>query len=242
MLRLIFTGCLIGGGWIGLASPVYSQDTSTTTYADIRWVGAMKNVMQKGDLSACIDLDTLQPRTGLYGVGPLDRLSGELLIRNGQVYTARCYTDTAMQVVKTFRASAPFFVYGYVTNWRPVELPDSIQTLRDLQDYLEEWSTGRKRPFLFKLQGQIKQAQIHVQNLPSGSKISTPEDAHRSQLHFTLTNQEAEIIGFFSTTHQGIFTHHDSFLHLHLISGDERMMGHLDSVSLGSVILYLPID
>jgi acetolactate decarboxylase len=49
-----------------------------------------------------------------------------------------------------------------------------------------------------------------------------------------------EVVGFFSTEHKGIFTHHDSFLHMHLISSDEKEMGHLDELEIESMKLYLP--
>lgn len=36
------------------------------------------------------------------------------------------------------------------------------------------------------------------------------------------------MVGYFSTSHQGEFTHHDSFTHIHLITADRKVMGHLD--------------
>jgi acetolactate decarboxylase len=51
-------------------------------------------------------------------------------------------------------------------------------------------------------------------------------------------------IGFFSTEHKAIFTHHDTFLHMHLITTDRQKMGHLDEVFLkkGTIKLYLPTE
>ncbi|MBT3819061.1 MAG: alpha-acetolactate decarboxylase, partial [Lentimicrobiaceae bacterium] len=39
-----------------------------------------------------------------------------------------------------------------------------------------------------------------------------------------------------------VFTHHDSNVHMHLITTDRRKMGHLDKVLFGSgdIKLYLP--
>ena len=81
---------------------------------------------------------------------------------------------------------------------------------------------------------------IHVQNLPEGTKVSSPEEAHQGQTNFTLKNEQVEIVGFFSTEHQGIFTHHDSYLHMHLLTTDESKMGHLDQVESTEMKLYLP--
>jgi acetolactate decarboxylase len=41
--------------------------------------GAMKNVMWKGQLFGTIDLDTIFNKQHLYGLGPVEYLTGELL-------------------------------------------------------------------------------------------------------------------------------------------------------------------
>jgi acetolactate decarboxylase len=50
-----------------------------------------------------------------------------------------------------------------------------------------------------------------------------------------------EIIGFFSTEHKGVFTHHDSFLHMHLITKDKEKMGHLDAATFDRINVHLPV-
>ncbi len=90
------------------------------------------------------------------------------------------------------------------------------------------------------MQGTISNALIHIQNLPKGAKVSSPEEAHQGQVNYELKDEEVEIIGFFSTKHQGIFTHHDSFLHMHLITKDKSKMGHLDELEISEMTLYLP--
>ena len=92
------------------------------------------------------------------------------------------------------------------------------------------------------MKGQIDSAKIHILNLPKGTKVSSPEEAHQGQINYAIGNSEVEIVGFFSTEHKGIFTHHDSNVHMHLITTDRRKMGHLDKVLFGSgdIKLYLP--
>ena len=76
--------------------------------------------------------------------------------------------------------------------------------------------------------------------MPEGTKVSSPDEAHQGQTNYNIANENAEIIGFFSTEHKGVFTHHDSFLHMHLITKDESKMGHLDELEIGEMKLYLP--
>lgn len=207
----------------------------------VQFRGAMRNVMWKGELGGVINLDTLD-RKGLYGVGPVAGLRGELLILNGTIYQASVVTDTRMQVDVVDGAQAPFFVYAHQNRWREVLLPDSITSMETLEKYLDQSTAGLPRPFVFKLQGTLDSALIHVVNLAPGSIVRSPTEAHRGQQNYPLQHVPVDIVGFFSTEHQGVFTHHDSFLHLHAITADRKRMGHLDLVSFspGALRLFLP--
>ena len=217
-----------------------SNSEKSQDYADIKIVGAMKNVMWKGELGSSINLDTISDKKGLYGLGPVSYLTGELLINNGKSYVSKVTSDSTMTVEKNFKTFAPFFVYGNVTKWNEIELPSNVKSIKDLEEFIDEKTTEFKRPFAFKLIGQVSSAIIHIQNLPDGNKVSSPEEAHQGRINYDLQDEEVEVIGFFSTQHKGVFTHHDSFLHMHLIKKDESKMGHLDELKIRKMKLYLP--
>jgi acetolactate decarboxylase len=209
---------------------------------EVRIVGEMKNVMWKGQLHGNIQLDTITNKTNLYGLGPVEYLSGEILIIDGKSYKSSVVSDTTMSVEETYNIKAPFFSYANIAKWREQHLPDSIQTLQQLERYLDKVTQSLPRPFLFKLSGTIEQAIIHIVNLPKGSTVTSPEDAHKGQTNYTLRHEQCEILGFFSTEHKAIFTHHDTYLHMHLMTTDLQKMGHLDEVLFkkGTMKLYLP--
>lgn len=223
-----------------LSESIAQKRDIMTTDPEVHVVGAMQNVMWKGQLGGVISLDTLLPRKGLYGLGPVSYLRGEILINNGQAYRAEVIPDSSMVVEKTFKTSAPFFVYANVEKWREIALPLNVKNIGDLEGFIDRISQGNKRPFAFKLVGTISSGLIHVQNLPPGSQVSSPKEAHQGQVDFNLKKVQVEIIGFFSTEHQGIFTHHDSYLHMHLITKNEGQMGHLDKVEFEKMVLSLP--
>jgi acetolactate decarboxylase len=212
----------------------------SVTYPDVKIAGAMKNVMWKGELGSSIDLDSISEKNGLYGLGPKSYLTGEVLINNGKSYVSTVTSDSTMLVEETFDVTAPFLVYTNVTEWTEVEIPSAIKTIKELENFIDRETTHHKRPLAIKLTGKVASAKIHIQNLPKGTKVSSPEEAHQGQTSYGLENEEAEIIGFFSTQHQGIFTHHDSFLHMHLITKDKNKMGHLDELEIDKMTLYLP--
>ena len=149
-------------------------------------------------------------------------------------------SDSTMNVEKTFKTSAPLFVYANVTEWNEMAVPSDVKTIQDLVKFINDETAILKRPFAFKLIGHVSRAVIHIQNLPEGTTVSSPDEAHQGQINFDIANEEGEIIGFFSTEHKGVFTHHDSFLHMHLITHDESKMGHLDELEIGRMNLYLP--
>lgn len=238
--KLIVLGILTIG-MIGCNSILKeNKEKDTETYSNIRVVGAMKNVMWKGELGSSINLDTISDRKGLYGLGPVSYLTGELLINNGESYTAKVTSDSTMVVEKRYDISAPFFVYANITEWDEIKLPPHVKTIQDVEKFIDDKTSYFKRPFTFKLIGRVSNAIVHIQNLPEGTKVSSPDDAHQGQTNYDITDEDVEIIGFFSTEHKGVFTHHDSFLHMHLITKDESKMGHLDELEIEEMKLHLP--
>src|SRR5690606_26071311 len=137
---------------------------------------------------------------------------------------------------------APFFGYANVPNWIEQALLENIETIAQLEVYLNEITQNSTRPFMFKLTGTVASANFHIVNLPDGTKVSSHDDAHQGMVNYEVRNEDCEIIGFFSTEHQTILTHHDTYLHMHLMTSDRQKMGHIDDVTFkkGAMKLYLP--
>lgn len=212
----------------------------TNSTDEIKVVGALKNVIQKGELQGRIQLDTISIRKGLFGLGPEAFLTGELLIYDGESYVSRVQSDSSMLVYPNIDVSAPFFVYTNVAEWDMHDLPSEVRTIKQLEHYLEKHFSKLGQVFAFRLTGMARRAVFHVQNLPKGTTVRSPREAHQGQINYEIIHEDVKILGFFSKEHQGIFTHHDSYLHMHLITKDERMMGHLDELEIDTMQLYVP--
>lgn len=229
---------------LGLLILLAGSCTSNVRQTDnaVTVVGQMRNVMWKGQLSGTIYLDTLTNKNNLYGLGPVEYLTGELLILDGTSYESTVISDTIMKVAETYDVSAPFFAYATIPAWTSNPLPDTIESILQLERFLDKLPGSLSRPFMFRLSGSVERAMIHVVNLPKGSQVSSPDDSHEGQLNDDIHDVQVEILGFFSKNHRGIFTHHDSFVHMHLITADLKKMGHLDEVHFrkGSMTLNLP--
>lgn len=209
---------------------------------EVKIVGEIKNVMRKGQLQASISLDTISDKSHLYGLGPVEYLKGEIMVFEGKSYKSTVVSDSTMLVEETFAIKAPFFGYANVPNWTEQSLPENIQTLEELEVYLNETTQSATRPFMFKLKGTIEFASIHIVNLPDGIEVKSHHDAHQGMINYEVNNEDCDIVGFFSTEHQTILTHHDTYLHLHLMTSDKSKMGHLDDIKFkkGAIKLYLP--
>ncbi len=236
LIVALFTNCANN------TQPTDAAHSGKKNIPTVSIVGEMRNVMHKGELAGTINLDTISNKSHLYGLGPVEFLNGEILIVDGKCYVSKVVNDSAMTVQETFQVKAPFFVYSNVEHWFEVAVPDSVQNIHQLELYLDQVTKKCVRPFAFRIVGNIDSAKIHIVNLPAGSIVHSPEEAHQGQKTYSVINKEVEITGFFSTEHAGVFIHHDSFVHMHLLTNDKKQMGHVDKLQLtkGKFKLYLP--
>ncbi len=235
---LIFTIC---GFNILFSTQTNSQTTESYINDSVIIVGEMKNVMWKGELFGVINIDTISNKNHLYGLGPVEYLTGEIMLIDGKGYKAVVVDDTTMEVTETFSVKAPFFAYANILSWKEIPMNDSISTIPQLENYLNGLTKKDQRPFFFRINATVDNAVVHVANLPAGTTVASPEDAHLGQKNYEIINKEVELVGFFSTKHKSIFTHHDTYVHIHLITHDKQQMGHLETLNLkkGTATIYI---
>ena len=219
-------------------SPTAQSELSSSLHT-VTVTGAMRNVMWKGELGPVISLDSLRNK-GSYGIGPLSGLRGEILLSNGIPYVSFIDEEGTPRVEKRPDATAPFLVRTSQVTWDQHKLPNTEINHKYIEHYLNKLATKYDEPFAFRILGNATAADIHVQNLAPGSIVSSPTEAHAGQVNLQVPPGAVEILGFYSRKHQGIFTHHDSNVHMHLITEDKKMMGHLDSFVGWDVELLLP--
>ena len=211
---------------------------------EVRVAGALKIMMHKGDLSAKIVTDTLLKKySNLYGLGAVENLKGEILILNSKVYVSK---EKNKQVIVTEepQTAASLLVYTSVDKWQEVSaLPAG--SLQELETFIFEQAqksgidTNKAFPFLVK--GVVPELQWHVINWKDGDTEHSHTKHINSGANGTLKNKEVEILGFYSLKHKRIFTHHTSFMHMHFITKDNALSGHIDAISTNkNLVLYLP--
>jgi acetolactate decarboxylase len=145
VLSVFSTGCQ--------SDPGPEEQLGEGDWPEVYITGAMKRVMWEGKLDGLVSFDTLNDQPDLYGLGPLSGLRGEITIDAGQVYVSRVTSDTSMEVTKTNEVSAPFFVRAQVTDWQETQLPDTVRSIQQLEEYLIDQRKQSERPLPLQTDG-----------------------------------------------------------------------------------------
>ncbi len=210
----------------------------------VKWAGALRNVHQGLDFSAKIDLAPLADLPHIYAVGPLEELRGEVTIWNGKPLISHI-VNQQLQVDNSFSGKASFLVYGQARAWKKTKIAIPLN-LAEIDDVIKQEATkygiNTEQPFPFLIEGTARKAQYHVMNRTDSTPSTTGPSTHeKAKVHFTITDRPVQLLGFYSEHHQGIFTHHSSFVHMHIKTQDNKAAGHLEDLQLEQgALLLLP--
>ena len=210
----------------------------------VKYKGALKNMMHKGDLSAKADLRNLQETKHLYAIGAIESLKGEIQIFNSQSFNSHEELDS-MVINDSFERKACLLVYASVQEWRSIEIPATITNQKQLEKFIKESAHANNidinEPFPFLLEGMVTSFDWHVINWKDGDTEHSHEKHVNSGLHGTKENLALDMLGFYSNSHHAIFTHHTTNIHVHFKTKDGKMAGHVDDLNLGEkMVLKLP--
>ncbi len=212
----------------------------------LEYAGEVRDVMA-GDLRAVISFDSLQNKTSLYALGVEENLKGEIQVFNGECLVSRLENDS-IQVSNTFQVKAAMATYAQVSSWVSRLLPLSVTGSESLAGYLEynaeEMGTDVNTPFMFRIEGGVKELAWHVVDWDQEEGEHTAENHDKSGLKGSLENQQVEIIGIYAPeSHRGILTHHMTPLHMHFRNQDNSLAGHVEELAIGEeMTLHLPIS
>ncbi len=209
-------------------------------------IGSMLATIMGGEREAKIELATLADTKHLYAVGPLAGLVGEITIINSRPSLARVGANGAVSIDQAFSAGAPFLVWTNVERWKEEELPESVQSLTDLETHLSRILADRKLPdaFPFTISGRVRSIGYHVLNADPRSPLPSGPQAHSAiQARFETGPSDVTLVGFYSTIHQGVFIHRGAVTHIHFQDRDNAQSGHVDDLEFGAgpFILKTPL-
>ena len=222
---------VLGYGW----RPALAQGRAV----EVKWVGASRDVV-RGDLTPKISLESLMHLRNLYAIGPPEALRGEITIVDSRPFVStveggRIVTD------HSFRHRALFLVWAEVPTWREIAVPRTVMTYGDVETFVagaaRDTGLDITRPLPFLLRGQVARLSFHIFNKRDDAPHS-PDAHERIKVKFTVEDLAAEMLGFWSDKHVGIFIPSGRSAHIHFRTADSTVTGHVDDLGLrtGSVL------
>jgi acetolactate decarboxylase len=211
---------------------------------EVCWLGEQRRVVRDGDLRGRVALPAMSERPHLYAVGPLEGLKGEVTVWDGTASLAR-WESGKIVTTGEFKGKACFLVYSQVPGWTECKLSSGLKKPEDLEASI--FVVARKagvradRPFPFLLRGRAQRVKLHIVNKTDNAPHN-PEEHAKVKVPVALEACELDVIGFYSSEHAGVFTHHDSYVHMHALTVDRRISGHVEELIPGDGMrLYLPL-
>jgi len=221
----------------------------------VEYTGAQKDIFSKGKAERVMSLESLAGRPGLYGVGPVEGLDGEITFLDGKPYVSKVRQGGKV-VEQTHNHGAFFLVWTEQAQWQDIPVPVPVKSYIDLQNFVKAQAAGAgidtSKPFPFRLSGIPAEIKWHINVDRTEGKAITNELFVKSKESYVTNNEPVDIIGFYSEHHPGVFISEyapaikrDSGLknaiHLHFVSRTDKMTGHIDNITLGSgMVLHLP--
>ncbi len=221
----------------------------------IEYIGAQRDIFKTGKAASVVSLEAFSGRKGLYAVGPIDGLDGEITIFDSKPYITKVRGQD-FTVDHSYNYGAFFLVWTEQTKWQDVPIPNTVKGYVDLQKFVkaEAQTAGIDitKPFPFLLAGTPVEVKWHINvDRTEGNPINK-ELFMKSKQPFVTKNEPVDIIGFYAEHHAGIFLPSDkpkfmegtdaqNVIHIHLISKTSKAAGHIDNITLGEgMVLRLP--
>lgn len=207
--------------------------------------GNFKRMAHRKDFAAKVALKDVETGPGLYGVGALADLAGEVTIHAGTVLISHGKRmDGAIHQREAGDAQATLLATARVHAWREIPVPGALKQA-DLHAFIVEQAQAlgldTSAAFPFLLRGEITNFRWHVVAEPNphfaGHGGSAPM---AKQYESSGARMVAEVVGFYSgAALEGVISHPDERFHEHLLDPALTRTGHLDAydVAAGTVLL-----
>jgi acetolactate decarboxylase len=223
----------------GAHSAVSSLEVPVGEVQSVQSFGELRKIMHQGQTGPVFRVRDANAAPHAFAIGALSGLRGEVTILDGETWLA--YPDGAhARVLRDPGTSeeATLFVLARVPAWRAVGVAARVPFDR-LDDFIEETAAASgidvSKPFPVRIEGPLVFARWHVVD---GSRMGTGDSSHADHVRTAVTGRlegvDAQLVGFFARSAQGVYTHVGQRTHFHLIDRASDTMGHVDEVEIGA--------
>jgi acetolactate decarboxylase len=255
MKRRIIISIVVVAIALGSLLTAYAAIVGAKKEGPVEYVGAQKEIFKTGKATSVLSLEDLADRKGLYGMGPIDGLDGEITIFDSKPHITKVRGND-YTLDKSFKHGAFFLVWTEQKSWIDVPLPATVKGYVDLQKFVKEQAQKAgvdvTKPFPFLMTGTPLEIKWHINVDRTQGKPITKELFVKSKEPYVTKNEPVDIIGFYSEKHSGIFLSQyapaikegsgmENAIHIHLISKTSKAAGHIDNITFGDgMVLRLP--
>jgi acetolactate decarboxylase len=215
---------------------------------EVETFGSLREIIREGRLEARAPIAAALARPHAYGLGARARLDGEFLILDGTVHESRPDGRGRVRTVAfdASRDSAALMVAAHVAAWRDIGVATAI-SMTALEDTLaaraRAFGLPASGPVPFLILGPVTGLRWHVAD---GRLLAPGPSSHEAHAKAAVRGARdaisVTVVGFYSDHHQGVFTHHDSRIHMHVLLADGGGAAHVDSLRVAAgAVLRLPL-
>ncbi len=232
-----------------------SQPTIPPSASPLEVHGSFRRLAHTGDTSAQVRLDALRIGPGVWGVGALAGLSGEIVVVNGRILVSRGSDPQGRTSPANASDAAALYAGAIVESWHERVVPETM-TRAAFERYVQasalEIGLSPDAPFAFRLEGTLPSLTWHVVTGQPASAAATlghgvghggtHANKHAGMHVHKESGSIGMLVGIYSgAALEGVVSHPNERFHLHVIDPSLTRSGHVDdySVSAGAV-LYLP--
>ncbi len=254
MKKILATG-IAAALALGMIITAYAAIVGAKKEGLVEYVGAQKEIFKTGKAASVVNLEDLADRKGLYAMGPIDGLDGEITIFDSKPYITQV-RGADYTLDRTFKHGAFFLVWTEQKDWADIPLPATVKGYVDLQKFVKEQAQKAgidvTKPFPFLLAGTPVEIKWHINVDRTEGKPITKELFVKSKEPYVTKGELVDIVGFYSEHHAGIFLTQfapaikegsgmENYIHIHLVSKTGKAAGHIDDITFGdSMVLRLP--
>ena len=212
-----------------IATMALAASAAIAQVQDFKHYGNFKHMMQSGETKGQVLLSELPTSAGVWGVGALAGLKGEIIQIDGKLLVSLGTDPKGALLPPKANDSAVLWASTKVTDWDSVKVPTDM-TQAQFETFVTQQATSRKldltQPFIFRVTGHYAHLIWHV---VTGERSSGDAPQKNGQLFGVYSGDKLE----------GMITHPGEKFHLHYIDNDLKVSGHVDqyTVKAGSVLL-----
>jgi len=172
-------------------------------------------------------------QAGNFGIGTFDGMDGEMIALDGQFYQAR--SDGSVRPAEE-ALETPFATVAFFTAEQRLQAAEPLASYDQLKAYLARVAPPANRPYAIRIDGSF--AYIKIRSVPRQSEpYPSLADVVAQQVTWERKNIGGTLVGYWFPEYLSALN--APGYHLHFISDDRQVAGHLLECSLDGATIAL---